>query len=96
MGIWTAWEIFSAIVSAGVIYRGHETTSFELINNYLFLTQNGSSGITEYSKGGSLYALGLIHANHGTAINEYLVRYLSNTTNDVNYTHYNSIFKNKM
>lgn len=36
-----------------------------------------------YSEGGGLYALGLIHANHGTAINDYLLGQLKEAQNEV-------------
>lgn len=32
--------------------------------------------------GGGLYALGLIHANHGSAIIDYLLKQLKDTTNE--------------
>ena len=36
-----------------------------------------------YSEGGGLFALGLIHANHGGAITEYLLNQLKDATNEV-------------
>jgi len=42
-------------------------------------------GVTSshYSEGGSLYALGLIHANHGASVMEYLTTQLKAATNEV-------------
>ena len=36
-----------------------------------------------YSEGGGLYALGLIHANHGAAITDYLLGQLKDAQNEV-------------
>lgn len=47
-----------------------------------YLPRNGSSG-SPYSEGGALYALGLIHANHGQSIIEFLLQMLRNTGNEV-------------
>lgn len=70
------------MVSLGVIHRGNETDALELIHSYLCLKKNNSS--ESYSKGGGLYALGLIFANHGTAINDYLLKQLKDAHNKVN------------
>ena len=47
---------------------------------YLPKDTAGSSG---YAEGGSLYALGLIHANHGGKIIQYLYNQLKDATNEV-------------
>ena len=47
-----------------------------------YLPRNGSSG-SPYSEGGALYALGLIHANHGQPITEFLLQMLRSTSNEV-------------
>ncbi|XP_060842260.1 26S proteasome non-ATPase regulatory subunit 1-like [Rhopalosiphum padi] len=80
---WTTWEIFSAMVSLGVIHRGNETDALKLIHSYLCLKKNNSSESSSYSKGGSLYALGLIFANHGAAINDYLLKQLKDAHNKI-------------
>lgn len=36
-----------------------------------------------YSEGGGLYALGLIHANHGATITDYLLGQLKDAQNEV-------------
>jgi len=46
----------------GVIHKGHLSQGLSLLQPYL--PQDGVSG-SSYSEGGSLFALGLIHANHG-------------------------------
>lgn len=90
----TTWELFSAIVSLGAIYRGHEACAIELINSYLNLTNRYSLESSGHSKGGGLYALGLIYANHGTVINDYLLRLLKEERNEVGGTHnHKSIIK---
>ena len=38
-----------------------------------------------YQEGGGLYALGLIHANHGGTMIEYLLNQLKEATTDVSY-----------
>jgi len=82
---WATWDIFSAFVSVGVIYKGHETNSLYLIHKYLSTTIKGSSAsLGYYSKGGSLFALGLIHVNHGAAVIDYILGQLKDACNEVN------------
>lgn len=66
----TNWAKLSATASLGVIHRGHEVNSLELMETYL--PKDSASG-TGYAEGGGLYALGLIHANHGGEITDYLI-----------------------
>ena len=47
-----------------------------------YLPRNGSSG-SPFSEGGALYALGLIHANHGQPITSFLLSSLRNTSSEV-------------
>ena len=47
-----------------------------------YLPQDGVTG-SPYSEGGSLYALGLINANRGTGVVEYLLNALKNTQDEV-------------
>jgi hypothetical protein len=61
---------FSATASLGVIHRGQVKDSLALMQNYLPKDTANSSG---YAEGGCLYALGLIHANHGGEITDYLL-----------------------
>eukprot|EP00096_Caligus_rogercresseyi_P009928 TRINITY_DN3477_c0_g1_i4.p1 TRINITY_DN3477_c0_g1~~TRINITY_DN3477_c0_g1_i4.p1 ORF type:complete len:967 (+),score=385.28 TRINITY_DN3477_c0_g1_i4:94-2994(+) len=69
----TNWAKLSATASLGVIHRGHERDSLSLMQSYLPKDSANSSG---YAEGGGLYALGLIHANHGGEIMEYLLNQL--------------------
>lgn len=43
------------------------------------------AGGSPYAEGGGLYALGLIHANHGANITDYLLTRLKDATNEVRY-----------
>ncbi|KAJ7518282.1 hypothetical protein O6H91_21G062200 [Diphasiastrum complanatum] len=78
----TNWAKFSATAGLGVIHRGHLQQGRSLMAPYL--PQNGGSGGgSPYSEGGALYALGLIHANHGEGIKQFLLESLRNTNNEV-------------
>lgn len=76
----TNWAKFSATASLGVIHKGHENEALHLMSSYLPKDSGSSAG---YSEGGGLYALGLIHANHGTAIIDYLLNQLKEASNEV-------------
>jgi len=65
------------------------------MRSYLPPRENNSSGSSGYSEGGGLYALGLIHANHGAAINDYLLGQLKDAHNEVNKKYDNNLFKMK-
>jgi len=67
----TNWAKLSATATLGVIHRGHEKESLSLMQSYLPKDTAGTS--SGYAEGGGLYALGLIHANHGGEITEYLL-----------------------
>lgn len=54
------------------------------MQSYLPKEAGPSSG---FSEGGGLYALGLIHANHGAAITEYLLGQLKDAQNEVSCLH---------
>lgn len=75
----TNWAKLTATASLGVIHRGHESDSLALMQSYLPKENGPSSG---YSEGGGLYALGLIHANHGANIIEYLLNQLKDAQNE--------------
>ncbi|XP_037088868.1 26S proteasome non-ATPase regulatory subunit 1-like [Pollicipes pollicipes] len=75
-----SWAKMSATASLGVIHKGHEKEALGLMQAYLPKDAAGSSGYTE---GGALYALGLIHVNHGAAIIDYLVQQLKEANNEV-------------
>ncbi|XP_054156601.1 26S proteasome non-ATPase regulatory subunit 1-like [Oppia nitens] len=73
------WAKFSATASLGVIHIRHEKEALHLMASYLPRDSGPGSGYTE---GGGLYALGLIHANHGSAIIDYLVNQLKDASNE--------------
>jgi hypothetical protein len=71
--------------------RGHLSQGRALMAPYL--PRNGASG-SPYSEGGALYALGLIHANHGQDIRDFLLESLRGTQNEViaDETHFQGLF----
>eukprot|EP00741_Cyanophora_paradoxa_P005709 tig00000903_g5533.t1 len=69
LGRATNWAKFSATAGLGVIHRGHVKESLSVLAPYL---PSGAQGGSPFSEGGALYALGLIHANHGSGIVQYL------------------------
>jgi len=77
----TNWAKLTATASLGVIHRGHEQEALALMQSYL-PRDSGAAG-AGYSEGGGLYALGLIHANHGAAITDYLLGQLKDAQNEV-------------
>merc|ERR1711971_550379 len=82
MGDWlsraTNWAKLSATATLGAIHRGHENESLKLMQSYLPKDTAGTS--SGYAEGGGLYALGLIHANHGGDITEYLLGQLKDAS----------------
>ena len=67
----TNWAKFSAIASLGVVHKGHTSQSLNVMAPYL--PKEGTSG-SPYERAGGLYALGLIHANRGGEIQQYLLQ----------------------
>ncbi|KAK6460355.1 armadillo-type protein [Scheffersomyces coipomensis] len=65
------WSKFSATAALGVIHKGNLSQGRNILKPYL----PGSSG-APHTKGGSLFALGLIFAGHGREIIEYLKNYI--------------------
>ncbi|KAI4470142.1 26s proteasome non-atpase regulatory subunit [Holotrichia oblita] len=76
----TNWAKFTAVASLGVIHRGHEQEALSLLQSYLPKEIGPNTG---YSEGGALYALGLIHANHGANISDYLLGQLKDAKNEI-------------
>ncbi len=70
----------SFVMLSGMCCRGHLSQGRALMAPYL--PRNGASG-SPYSEGGALYALGLIHANHGQDIRNFLLESLRGTQNEV-------------
>lgn len=64
------WSKFSATAALGVIHKGHLSQGMKLLEPYLPKPQSSSG--SAYSQGGSLYALGLIYANHGADVLDFL------------------------
>ena len=77
----TNWAKLTATASLGVIHRGHEKEALALMAAYL--PREVAAASAGYSEGGGLYALGLIHANHGTNITDYLLEQLKEASNEV-------------
>ncbi|KVI08364.1 26S proteasome regulatory complex, non-ATPase subcomplex, Rpn2/Psmd1 subunit [Cynara cardunculus var. scolymus] len=82
LGRATNWAKFSATAGLGVIHRGHLQQGRSLMAPYLPQSGSGGGG-SPYSEGGALYALGLIHANHGEGIKQFLRDSLRNTNVEV-------------
>jgi len=80
LGRATNWAKFTATASLGVIHKGHESEALHLMSTYL---PKDSSPASAYSEGGGLFALGLIHANHGGEMTEYLLNQLKEATSDM-------------
>lgn len=76
----TNWAKFTATASLGVIHNGHEKEALNLMSSYL--PKDTAAG-SAYSEGGGLYALGLIHANHGGEITDYLLGQLKDASTDM-------------
>eukprot|EP01119_Soliformovum_irregulare_P004279 TRINITY_DN1527_c0_g1_i1.p1 TRINITY_DN1527_c0_g1~~TRINITY_DN1527_c0_g1_i1.p1 ORF type:complete len:976 (-),score=320.37 TRINITY_DN1527_c0_g1_i1:146-3073(-) len=76
----TNWAKFTAIAGVGVIHKGHLKESLNVLK--FLLPQGGGEG-SAYAEGGSLYALGLIHANHGAEMVEYLTNSLAAESNEI-------------
>ena len=59
------WSKFSATAALGVIHKGNLSQGMEILEPYLPKPDGSSTSF--YSEGGSLFALGLVHANHGSS-----------------------------
>jgi len=75
----TNWAKFTATSSLGVIHKGHEKEALNLMSAYL---PKDTANSYSFSDGGGLYALGLIHANHGGEIIGYLFNQLKSAGNE--------------
>ncbi|KAI5808617.1 armadillo-type protein [Peziza echinospora] len=75
------WSKFSATAALGVIHKGNLSQGMKLLDPYL-PKQGVSGGGSPYSQGGSLYALGLIYANHGTDVLDFLRAQFKNTNDE--------------
>ncbi|PUU77052.1 armadillo-type protein [Tuber borchii] len=75
------WSKFTATAALGVIHRGNLSQGLKLLEPYL--PQEGVSTGSPYSQGGSLYALGLIYANHGTDVLDFLRKQFKGTSDEM-------------
>jgi len=74
----TNWAKFAATGCVGVIHKGHIAKGLAVLKDYL--PGQGSSGGSPYLEGGALYALGIINANHGESVRQYLVEQLNSAS----------------
>lgn len=76
------WSKFTATAALGVLHRGSLREGIDLLRPYL-PPENGAPSSSVYSEGGSLFALGLIHTNHGAPIVDLLCNTLRNNNAEV-------------
>lgn len=76
LGKATNWSKFSATAALGVIHKGNLSQGRNILKPYL----PGSTG-SAYTKGGSLFALGLIFAGHGRETIDYLKLFIDENGN---------------
>ncbi|RDW81374.1 proteasome regulatory particle base subunit RPN2 [Aspergillus mulundensis] len=80
------WSKFTATAALGVIHRGNLSQGQRLLQPYL-PKENSIDGVGNtgslYSQGGSLYALGLIYANHGGMAVDYIRDQFKKATEEV-------------
>lgn len=74
------WSKFTATAALGVINKGNLKEGISILRPYL--PQDGASS-SVYSEGGSLFALGLVHANHGNEVMELLKNSLKNNPAEI-------------
>ncbi|KAL2827429.1 armadillo-type protein [Aspergillus cavernicola] len=79
------WSKFTATAALGVIHRGNIGQGQKLLQPYL--PKENIAGVTGqgsvYSQGGSLYAFGLIYANHGGMAVNVIRDYFKRATEEV-------------
>ena len=80
----TNWARFSATAGMGVIHHGQLAEGRTLMSPFL-PREGGAGGMrpSPYTEGGALYALGLIHANHGDGILPFLLESGRSSNNEV-------------
>ncbi|KAL8822578.1 MAG: hypothetical protein Q9191_006686 [Dirinaria sp. TL-2023a] len=78
------WSKFTATAALGVIHRGNLGQGQKLLEPYLPKDQvSGTNTGSAYSQGGSLYALGLIYANHETFALDLIRNHFKTATEEV-------------
>ncbi|GAA99317.1 uncharacterized protein L969DRAFT_86556 [Mixia osmundae IAM 14324] len=75
------WSKFSATAALGVIHQGNLSQGMAIVQPYLPSLDGTST--SEYSEGGSLFALGLVHANHGSEVTNFLKDHLKNANQTI-------------
>ncbi|CCX33138.1 armadillo-type protein [Pyronema domesticum] len=75
------WSKFTATAALGVIHKGNLSQGMKLLQPYL--PQEGVTTGSPYSQGGSLYGLGLIYANHGTDVLDFLRNQFNATQDEI-------------
>lgn len=78
----TNWAKFSATAGLGVIHKGNLKNSRSILSPYL-PSAPGNPSSSQYSEGGALFALGLIHANQGGEVRQFLLDSLRGTQAEV-------------
>ncbi|PWN27463.1 26S proteasome regulatory complex, non-ATPase subcomplex, Rpn2/Psmd1 subunit [Jaminaea rosea] len=74
------WSKFTATAALGVINKGNLKEGLTILRPYL--PQDGFTS-SAYSEGGSLFALGLIHANHGTEVMDLLTNQIKTNEGEI-------------
>ena len=78
------WSKFTATAALGVIHRGNLSQGKKLLDPYLPKDLLSASNLgSAYSQGGSLYALGLIYANHETKAIDLIRDHFKKATEEV-------------
>lgn len=79
------WSKFTATAALGVIHQGNVNQVDRLLNPYLPKASAGGAPATgsPYSQGGSLYAYGLVCANHKGKAVEYIRKMFKDATEEV-------------
>lgn len=75
------WSKFTATAALGVIHKGNLSQGMKLLQPYL--PQEGVTTGSPYSQGGSLYGLGLIYANHGTEVIDFLRKQFKSNQDEI-------------
>ncbi|EST08654.1 Proteasome/cyclosome repeat [Kalmanozyma brasiliensis GHG001] len=74
------WSKFTATAALGILNKGNLREGISILRPYL--PQDGVTS-SVYSEGGSLFALGLIHANHGAEVMELLTNTLKSNPAEI-------------
>ncbi|GAA6007020.1 hypothetical protein JCM11491_001480 [Sporobolomyces phaffii] len=79
------WSKFTTTAALGVIHKGNLAQGKTILEPYLpGSSSGGAAAKSVYSEGGSLYALGLVNANHGKEeTTNYLLETLKGTQDEV-------------